>query len=235
MPPRGTLTTLSSVSGPGRFETLLAEHEGDAADHGDQEYDGEQCIARDDDRVARALGTRGPRRHRHVLGLQRRARAALRHRSWIDRRGAVGPRRLQGWIRRAGAGDGARTWRRQRWSGLLGSLAAEAAPAPAGPSGRRLTGGAAGRGGFAAAGWRAARLLESWSSSLSVAGRARIRRKPAALRALGQLRPRRGGVLRNRRCSAGRLWRRRRGPLRRAGDAGRRRAAMTFAARRLIG
>ncbi len=102
-----------------QIETLLAEHEGDAADHGDQEDDGEQCIAGDDDRVAGALGTRGPRRHRHVLGLQRRARAALRHRSWIDRRGAVGPRRLQWWIRLAGAGDGARTWRRQRWSGLL--------------------------------------------------------------------------------------------------------------------
>jgi len=37
-------------------------------------------------------------------------------------------------------------------AGFCGSLAAEAAPEPAGPSERRLTGGAAGRGGFAAAG-----------------------------------------------------------------------------------
>ena len=42
-----------------QIETLLAEHEGDAADHGDQEDDGEQRVAGDDDRVARALGARG--------------------------------------------------------------------------------------------------------------------------------------------------------------------------------
>ena len=210
-----------------QIETLLAEHEGDAADHGDQEDDGEQRIAGDDDRVARALGTRGPRRHRHVLGLQRRARAALRHRSWIDRRGAVEPRRLQGWIRLAGAGDGARTWRRQWWSGLLrqvgGRSRARAGRSIRTPADRRCGGpwrlccrGIGGR----------RRLPGRWSSSLSVArrriGPRRIRRRsrPACTglrRALRQLRPKRGGVLRNGRRSAGRLWRRRRGPLRRAG------------------
>ena len=213
----------------------------------------------------RARFERGPRRHRHVLGLQRRARTALRHRSRIDARSAVEPRRLQGWIRLAGAGDGARTcWRQLR----SGRLRPARRAAPAGPSGTApAAGGDAGRCGFAAAEFAPVRVAPAgpaMEARLSVAGRrswadlaahrawaadaaVRVGRRPAAIRrrsrpactrlrrALHQLRPKRAGVLHKGRRRAGRLRRRCGGSLRRPGDAGRRRTAATLAAGRLIG
>ncbi len=75
----------------------------------------QQRVAGDDERIAGALAS-APRRHRHVLGLQRGARAARRDRSGRAR-GAVERRRLQRRIRLAGAGHGARAVGRQRRRG----------------------------------------------------------------------------------------------------------------------
>jgi hypothetical protein len=87
----------------GQIEPLLADHEGDADRNRQHENDGEDRIARDDDGIAPARGA--PRRHRHVLGLQRGARTARRNRPRVDHRGAIERRHLQRRIGIAGAGN----------------------------------------------------------------------------------------------------------------------------------
>ena len=106
-PPRGILTILSAVSGPARFEALLApEH--DAADaERDQENDREDGIADDHDRMLGALGA--ARRHGDPFRLERGARTFRRHPLRVQERDVVRNRRRNiGSLRHRRIGIGAR-------------------------------------------------------------------------------------------------------------------------------
>ena len=120
MPPRGMLTILSARERSGQLEALLADHETDAGADRHQEQQGQQQIADDDERIARALGSL--LRRRHALGLERGTRAARR-----DARSAVQRSGLHRRIGIAGAGNGApgvgRQRRRGRRSGRGASVA----------------------------------------------------------------------------------------------------------------
>ena len=154
MPPRGMLTILSSCSGPGSLEALLAHHKRDARADGHEEQQGKQQIADDHERIARAL--RAARRHRHAFGLEAqpagcaaaRCRSARRPSADLDRRfgslasttvrAAGCATRPAGCADAAGGGGG---------DGAAGGAAADAAAATGGRVGR---GDEAERGGAAA-------------------------------------------------------------------------------------
>ena len=136
MPPRGMLTTLSSASGPGRSKRCLPITKAMPPTTVIRKTSVSSALPAMTNGL-RARLARAPRRHRHVLGLQRRARAARRHRSRIDHRGAVVRRHHQGGIGLAGSPDTARASRRRGSPAMAAARAGCGAMDAGGPAGCR--------------------------------------------------------------------------------------------------